>query len=174
MRSKIAGYTRYWNIDRPFDDDQWDRILSGAREIIQKVESEGISIRGPDGTGQPELGPEKIALNGDKNEEWIPPYYREMKEKDPEEFDSVEDRIKYQTEAHESFILNRRIPDSYFCKTARKPYDKAVKSILHLAEETAPDKISVSSDGKTDWELVKVSHQNRGLSEWPPFRFPKR
>lgn len=49
-------------------------------------------------------------------------------------------------DSHESFLLRRR-PGDWFCKTARKPYDKVVVSILALAKNVAPETVTVSSDG---------------------------
>ncbi len=42
-----------------------------------------------------------------------------------------------------------RVPsdDFAFCKTARKPYDPVVVSILVAARDIAPDAIRISSDG---------------------------
>lgn len=127
-RTKTAGFTRYWEVEAEFTDEEWEEIKNGTRRIISAVESDGISIAGPHGEGQPEITDEMIALNGDKSEgEW-----------------------------HETFLLERD-PHSAFCKTARKPYDRAVKSILHLADKVGGFKIQVNADGETDWDRVRVS-----------------
>lgn len=49
-------------------------------------------------------------------------------------------------DSHETFFLNRQPSDFSFCKTAQKPYDLTVTTILALAEETLPG-FSWSSDG---------------------------
>lgn len=150
-----------------FTDDEWKKILAGAKKIIAAFEKDPepwgtageyhnydyakyqkyleehpgdymgaqeahkdpsptgpFKIMGPMGTGSPKLDNKQIALNGN--------------EKSPAGDLS-----------HESFILWKNPPkDSWdFCKTARKPYDAVVVSILALAKKVAPKAISISSDG---------------------------
>lgn len=64
----------------------------------------GIKICGWDGTGEPTVTDKAIMFNGD---------------------------IKHDLD-HESFVLNDQI-GFCFCKTARKPYDYAVRTILREA-----------------------------------------
>jgi hypothetical protein len=68
-------------------------------------------------------------------------------------FNGVEDA------GHETFCLTRHGGDM-FCKTAQKPYDLVVCSILIAAKARFPNGIRVRSDGdETDWagafELVE-------------------
>lgn len=114
------GYTHYWNQSRAFTTKEWEKIANYADRVILAATNAGISIKGSAGRGKPEITPEYVIFNGD------------------EEGD----------ECHESFVLSRVIQDSFnFCKTAQKPYDAAVVSILHYAHEVAPDALEISSDG---------------------------
>ena len=97
------GYTRYWTrTDKPITQDFIDAVNS----IIAEARKNGISICGWDGTGEPEVTLERIALNG------------------PEEYDL----------GHESFVLTNKA-EWNFCKTACKPYDYAVREILKSGEK---------------------------------------
>lgn len=49
-------------------------------------------------------------------------------------------------DGHETFLFSRA-PGAGCCKTARKPYDALVVSILSFAKKIAPDSIRVTSDG---------------------------
>jgi hypothetical protein len=141
---KRAGYTHYWRMSRDFTSGEWSKIVAAARKIIAAAKTAqppigtagpyhdediiaagGIELAGPMGSGQPVVNNDMIALNG----------------KGPD-LD------------HESFVLTRvrEIPDwrdehFEFCKTARKPYDAVVVSILSAAAKIARDAIDVSSDG---------------------------
>lgn len=56
---------------------------------------------------------------------------------------------------HETMYLAKNAPGWSFCKTNRKPYDKAVMVLLVLAHHHASDVWEVTSDGEvTDWEPV--------------------
>ncbi len=120
------GFTHYLYQSRAFTVPEWDKITAEARRIIAAATAKGISLCGPMGNNSPILDAGRIALNGNE--------------------DNGED--------HESFILDR-MPrmergekEAFsFCKTARKPYDPVVVSILVAARDAAPDAIRLSSDG---------------------------
>jgi hypothetical protein len=121
---KQAGYSHYWGLFADddgvvFSDAEWKKILTAARKIIRKAEADGIAIRGPFGEGKPVLTPTKIALNGDAASNL----------------------------SHESFVLENRPKDFNFCKTAQKPYDKVVVSILAAVDNIQPEAIRMKSDG---------------------------
>lgn len=99
------GYTRYWN--RTEEPISID-FLADVNRIIKDSARYGIAIRGADGTGKPELELEIVAFNGNANAE-----------KDL---------------SHESFVLGNEVGFN-FCKTARKPYDYVVRTVLRLAED---------------------------------------
>jgi len=123
------GYTHYWKqkIDTPFTDEEWKKIVDATKEILTKAAHAGIVINGGDGTGEAAISDNAISLNGcgpDSHETFYltrVPEQPEWREKEKETFS--------------------------FCKTARKPYDRVVVSILAKAKEIAPDKIRISSDG---------------------------
>ena len=52
-------------------------------------------------------------------------------------------------DGHETFLFNRA-PGGELCKTARKPYDALVVSILSFAKTIAPDSIRIESDGSLE------------------------
>lgn len=135
---KRAGYTHYWTISRDFTPGEWSRIVNGAKKIIEAAsgkpnphqnyyEDEVVQIAGPMGSGRPILNNRRIALNG-----------------------------KGPKLDHETFLVYRRMQDDggfedgkvwNFTKTARKPYDIVVTSILALMKKVAPDAIELKSDG---------------------------
>lgn len=97
------GYTRYWTrTDKPITQEFVDVV----NKIIADARNHGITICGWDGTGEPEVTLERIALNG------------------PEENDL----------GHESFVLTNQSGWD-FCQTACKPYDYTVREILKAGEK---------------------------------------
>ena len=75
-------------------------------EIIADCDEKGITIRNWCGEGNPVVTLERISLNG---------------------------KSEHQLD-HESFVIDQKVGFN-FCKTARKPYDYAVREILKYAEE---------------------------------------
>jgi hypothetical protein len=106
-----------------FTDQEWGAVLSAAKQIVSKAMSDGISIKGGDGSGSPKFGSEYIDLNGDGD-----------LDEDYETFYLTKDASKL------------RRPGS-FCKTQHRPYDAVVVSILAAAQKIAPLAIEASSDG---------------------------
>lgn len=122
------GYSHYLYQTRDFTITEWSSILIETNKILVAAEAAGIEICGGDGAGQPEVNDSQIVLNG------------------------------YDEESHETFVLDRFKPEnpSYrkddpeyfsFCKTARKPYDRVVVSIMVAAKAIASDALTISSDG---------------------------
>ena len=100
------GYTRYWErTEKPITED----FVEEVKEIIKDCAKKGIAIRGWSGEGSPELTLEKIAFNGNGKAE------RDL--------------------SHETFSINNKHTGFDFCKTARKPYDYAVRRVLKLAKD---------------------------------------
>ena len=79
-------------------------FIEFCNEVIKACEKIGIKIRGWDGEGEPALTLNHISFNGD-GENCLD---------------------------HESFVLDDIVTFG-FCKTARKPYDYAVRTILREA-----------------------------------------
>ena len=92
-------------------------FLEEVKKIIVDCAKKGIAIRGRDGKGKPVVTTEIISLNGNA------------------------DYGLY----HESFVIDGEL-GFQFCKTARKPYDYAVRKILKLAKDYGLV-TKVSSDG---------------------------
>lgn len=108
------GYTRYWTrTEKPITQE----FVDAVNEIITNERKKGITICGWDGTGEPEVTLERIALNG------------------PEENDL----------GHESFVITKESAWD-FCKTAYKPYDYVVREVLKVGEKMGIV-ADVSSDG---------------------------
>ena len=123
------GYTHYHNQVRSFTDTEWDLIITGATDIVEQAQSSGVTICGWDGTGEPELTDELISLNGtDRNDC-----------------------------GYETFLVKKNEDDNFnFCKTARKPYDSVVVSILAWIDKVAPGALELGSDGGMEvFEEVK-------------------
>lgn len=76
-------------------------------EVIADCDEKGIAIRNGCGEGNPLVTLDFISINGDKTNELD----------------------------HESFFIDDKDTGFNFCKTARKPYDYAVREILKYAEE---------------------------------------
>ena len=123
------GYTRYWTRT---DRPINQDVVDGVKEILDDCARKGIAIRGPLGDGEPIVSLEKIAFNGNG--------------------EGTNDL------SHESFVIDEDNTWN-FCKTARKPYDLAVRRVLVLLEDYDIVK-DVSSDGPnericTDEEYIK-------------------
>lgn len=91
-----------------------------VNKIIADARNKGITICNWNGEGEPEVTLERVALNG------------------PEENDL----------GHESFVLTNKA-EWDFCKTARKPYDYVVRSILKEGKKMGIVK-DVSDDGDNE------------------------
>jgi hypothetical protein len=138
------SYTHYFTQTRDFTKKQWTEVCENITEILKDVQHvQGISLAngaGEPGT-QPEVNENHIMLNG------------------------VGD------DAYETLAVNRVRPakerwqarrGTDFCKTARKPYDLAVTTVLSYLS-TVEENFSVSSDGcGSDW-LAGVEEARRAL-----------
>ena len=115
---KQAGYTHYWRMARDFTSEEWSEIRVQTLGIISDAQRAKIVLAGSMGTGKPKVTPTMIAINGSSE----------------------------LGEDYEPFVLTRKKDDG-FCKTAQRPYDAVVVSILSAAQDIAPDAIKVKSDG---------------------------
>lgn len=114
------GYTHYMNTKKEIDADKWQVFLGHARKVIEFATPDVVELAGPDETGQPEFTDDDIMFNG------------------------VGD------DAHETMEITRTPNSSYFCKTARKPYDIVCVAILVIAKAVFGDAFEWSSDGNRD------------------------
>jgi len=99
-----------------FDDAVWANVVKEAKSIVKKAEKDGIAIAGGNGKGKPEFSKKAIVLNG----------------ADPDDY--------------ETFYLSKAPQDFEFTKTAHRPYDAVVVSILAVAKK-ANKGFEPSSDG---------------------------
>lgn len=124
------GYTHYWYQDPKLDAD---KFAAASLDIAKVIEMSKVSLGGGMGDAgtTPEIGPEKIWLNG------------------------------VDEDAHETFAIeptatkqdyeDKSDPKVFsFCKTARKPYDEVVTASLAVLKHHLGDAIRVSSDGDFD------------------------
>ena len=116
------GYTHYWRQSRSFTDDEWTRLTKFAKRLFPAAEDQHIIITGWDGSGGPEVGGNYISFNGNPSHETC----KLMRVP----------TVRYEQEEHFAF-----------CKTACKPYDIVVVTLLATAKAIAPDAIHISSDG---------------------------
>lgn len=121
------GYTHYWKPKHTiteFSDKDWQSLREVAKKVFTKCTNRGISIvfDCDISKSRPHINKNYIGFNGLGNL------------------------------GHETFILQKRITNFTFCKTARKPYDIAVIAVLIYANYLNPD-LNISSDGNlTDWQ----------------------
>lgn len=135
------GYTHYFKQKKAVDDQTWKKITSDAQKIVDHLKNELPSMK---------LGSDDP--NGQMfNNERI----------------NLND-IHY---GHETFYLPKEESGFHFCKTAQKPYDLAVCSILLLVHHYAPNHYDISSDGTSeDWaEAVDFNARKLGYAyKLPP------
>ena len=114
------GYTNYWEQSEDFTSSEWSKIVRLAKATIKKAEKQGIVIRDGWGKGRPVINNKEIYLNGD-----------------------AENNLD-----HETFYITKKLKDDWsFTKTARKPYDAVVATILVGIQKIAPKKFKPSADG---------------------------
>lgn len=115
------GYTRYWEKSERKVDEQ---LVNYVKKVLKKCGQLGIGICGWDGSGEPEVRIGKICFNGNG-----------AKGLD-----------------HETFVIDDESSNEWncdFCKTARKPYDYAVRRILKYMKRNGYLK-GLSSDGPNE------------------------
>ena len=114
------GYTNYWEQSEDFTSSEWSKIVRLAKATIKKAEKQGIVIRDGWGKGRPVVNNREISLNGD-----------------------AENNLD-----HETFYITKKLKDDWsFTKTARKPYDAVVATILVGIKKIASKKFSARADG---------------------------
>lgn len=115
-RLLTEGYTHYWRNPQGFSDQQWKKLMAEAKKILAAAKKAGIKLAGPDGSGKPEIGDEYIAFNG------------------------------VGEDSYEDCWISKNGGEFKFCKTAKKPYDPVVVSVLAAAKKIN-SKFYPSSDG---------------------------
>lgn len=134
------GYTHYASVHYGHEPpDAFGRTLRDTKRIIERAELDGISIAGPDGTGEPILREGILAFNGATPDE------------------------------HGPFVLLGMVPhpDDYgwhwgrawdgdgwhieHCKTERHTYDAVVGAVLIRMAVHYGRAVRVRSDGADEW-----------------------
>ena len=118
----IEGYSNYWDHTEDFTNSEWSKIVRLAKAAIKTAEKHGIVIRDGWGKGKPIVNNREIYLNGDG-------------EKNLD---------------HETFRITKKVDPKRtwgFTKTARKPYDAVVATILVGIKKIAPKKFEPRADG---------------------------
>lgn len=117
------GYTRYWKrTDKAYGED----FIKEVNAVIGNCLTRGITIKNGHGIDFPQADMNMIWLNGNEENDL----------------------------GHETFFIPNTTSEYFkegfeFCKTARKPYDYAVRQILKIAEEYGLV-TNVSSDGENE------------------------
>ena len=113
------GYTHYWK-NMKFSRKGWKQLSTLTEAVIKNLPENVKVAFEEDETDKPvEISDKLIRFNG------------------------------IGEQGHETFWLENKRSDFSFCKTARKPYDLAVCSVLILASLLCEDG-SISSDGIRD------------------------
>lgn len=130
------GYTHYFAYDplHPSFAEGWAQLVRDTRRIVDLVQHRGVILADANGREEPRVNSRSIEFNG----------------KGPD--------------SHESFVIGPGEPvwgpgDKSerqfvwgFCKTARKPYDVAVTSVLLRAVMLMPQAFAIQSDGSWEFE----------------------
>jgi len=120
------GYTHYFSQQKHPAPDQWQAIKEGFAALSAAATNAGQPFpiqREDDNAAEPEIGDDRITFNGAGDD------------------------------GHETMLLEREGYGFQFCKTARKPYDRAVMALLILADQCAPGCWEIGSDGDPeDWQ----------------------
>ena len=134
------GYSNYWQQSEDFTSSEWSKIVRLAKAAIKTAEKHGIVIRDGWGKSKPVVNNKEIFINGD-----------------------AENNLD-----HETFYLTKKVNKrpfvqyaSGFTKTARKPYDAVVATILVGIKKIAPKKFKPSADGN-----LKVGGINKWSNEY--------
>jgi hypothetical protein len=110
-----AGYTHYFTWHKQPDEDKLKECLARMGQVVKAATK---IVAGPDGEGDPSIGPLQLEFNG-KGEE----------------------------DAHEPFVFPGQV-GSNFCKTNYKPYDAVVTAcLLVVRDHFSGDVLEIASDG---------------------------
>lgn len=111
-------------------------FVEEVKDILKDCAKKGIAIRDYMGDGKPEVTLEYIGFNGNHKENLD----------------------------HETFAITNHDTNFNFCKTARKPYDYAVRKVLKAAERYGLV-YDVRSDGANN-KVYSDEEYLQGMVEW--------
>jgi len=126
--------TYYWYRPRELDREAFQAWANDCRKIIEAAvtdkDGHSVAIRGEDGTGQPTISPDLVALNGDASAglEFEPFVVHRIMEK------QFRDRMD---DAGRIFK---------FCKVAGRPYESTVAACLAAFENRFGHAVRVETD----------------------------
>jgi hypothetical protein len=159
LRSRIGikenemGYTHYFSYDPNAESfiTSWTKMVDDARAIAEHIQKKlGIQLTSAIGEDAPELTEALIGLNGPV----LGDLWYESLIIDPAPWKIWDEEAArgntHWAEGERREFEERGRAVAAFCKTARKPYDIAVTSILLRCRHLAPDAFVIGSDG--DWE----------------------
>lgn len=174
------GYTHYWRRVPEIPTDKFEAIIEDFKELVPVLENVmGIKLAGPGGEGKLEITKDTIAFNGPEkcgHKErnlgitWPSKDARGVNKGGSNAVSGawfagaqLSSRTCGGDCSHESMVIERVYQKEHdlhpedalkfaFCKTAYKPYDLAVTSLLIIAKHYLRHNIHVSSDGEPkDW-----------------------
>ena len=138
--NRTAGYSHHWAIHREFTPSEWSHIVLETARIIQKAKEAGVEVGNESGHGSPTLNRQMIVFNGAPPDEYETFYLSQTPDK--HDLDMYQRFVQVGDEDEDGPTIARG-----FCKTNGKPYDDVVVSVLAVAQKTAPEAITVTSDG---------------------------
>lgn len=147
------GYTHYYELKKEISQKKWDAFVKDVKTLRKHLpkhshssggyfSDEPLFLNGCIQHKRAVFDDEKILFNGGD--------FSASKRK------KINGNGYYETEglSHETFYLSRK-GGQEFCKTARKPYDLMVQSVILLAKHHFKDDFSFSSDGELeDWQVA--------------------
>lgn len=122
------GYTHYFTQSKHASEEQWAAITQEFTAVALAAHQAGqpLPIQREDDDASPMLVDDSTII-----------------------FNGIGD------DAHETMVLEREGNGFQFCKTARKPYDRAVIALLLIANKHAPGVWQIGSDGDVEeWQEV--------------------
>jgi hypothetical protein len=125
-----VSFTRYWTVTRDVDPET---VLEAGRKMGDVVRLSGVSLAGPDGTGEPivNVSTGEVAFNGVEGEDY-------------ETFRWPPDLVAGQASSGDQ----NSVFD--FCKTGLLPYDAVVAACLAVAQEVLGESMTVEADRAID------------------------
>jgi hypothetical protein len=132
------GYTHYFYHKRAFTDAEWKAICDETHRIVTAATAAGLQLAWANGDGLPEIDGEPLPSDGDVGR------IISLNGQAPLDHEPLNLTQKPDPQLREHEPGEGRFA---FCKTARKPYDAVVVSILAAIRETAPDAMTIRSDG---------------------------
>lgn len=143
--------TYYWYRPRELDREAFQAWADDCRKIIEAAVSgfDGlpVAIRGEDGTGQPVISSDLVALNGDAASglEFEPFVVQRHLKKEFRDRTDEEGRI------------------FRFCKVAGRPYERVVAGCLAAFERRFGPAVQVEADVSGEPALSAARHRARGM-----------